>query len=156
MAEIYWTIPSSYVCLRSLCTRQSLIVIALGGPREDTPHCVFSGLFVFGPAAVLLLNGNSEWHSGDAAGLSEFLPAVLFIITVKSYLLSGWAASERSPIGPHFEQHLDMSINPKAQFFSQLIWKSCKCSPPFSFDSPEAHQVVYGLPLGQRAKVGLG
>ena len=82
--------------LRSLSA--FLVVIAFRGPAEDTLHCVFSGLFVFGPAAVLLLNGNSEWHSGDAAGLLVFLPAVLFIITVKSYLLSDRAVSEHSPL----------------------------------------------------------
>lgn len=71
---------------------------------------MFSGLFVFWPTAVLLLNGNSEWHAGDAAGLSEFVPAVLFIIMVKSYLLSVEAASEHSNISPSFELNLDMFV----------------------------------------------
>ena len=78
-------------------------------------HCMFSGLFVFWPAAVLLLNRNSEWHAGDAAGLSKFLPAVLFIITIRSYLLSVEAASECSNISPSFELNLDMFVNLKAQ-----------------------------------------
>lgn len=77
------TVLSSYVCLRSFYARQSLIAIAFWGPWEHTPLCVFSGL-----ADVLLLSGNSEWHSGDAAGRSEFLPAVLFIYSKVTY----WAA----------------------------------------------------------------
>lgn len=77
------TVLSSYVCLRSFYARQSLIAIAFWGPWEHTPLCVFSGL-----ADVLLLSGNSEWHSGDAAGRSQFLPAVLFIYSKVTY----WAA----------------------------------------------------------------
>lgn len=71
-------------------------------PWEDT-HGGFAGLFAFWPAAVLLLSGNSEWHSGDAAGLPEYLPAVLFIITVKGYL-----ASEHSIVNPSRELNLDI------------------------------------------------
>lgn len=94
------------------------LLLLLLGALEKTHRTVFSG-----PAAVLLLNGNSEWHSGDAPGISEFLPAVMFIITVKSYLLSGWAFSECSPIGPHFELNLDTCVNPKTHFFPAKMEK---------------------------------
>lgn len=135
LAEIYWTPVSSYVCLRSLCTRQSLIVIAFGGFWETVLHCVLSDLFVSGPAAVLLLNGNSEWHLEDAAGPSELLPAALFIIMAElplkassSVLTLNW--TKQNAVFFSFNREKLVHVTRDLQFRSRWVCQnSLSCLP---------------------------